>query len=66
MKEKEIDQNELLSNKNTNICAILNYIEHFLAFVFAVTFCISISAFASLGNILKGIMSSNLGNNLKD
>ena len=62
MKEKEIDQNELLSNKNKNICAI----EHFLAFVFAVTFCISISAFASLGNILKGIMSSNLWNNLKD
>ena len=52
---KEIDWNELLSNKNQKICMTLNYIEHFLILVFAVTVCISISAFASLINILKGL-----------
>ena len=39
----------------------LNYIEHFLILVFAVTVCISISAFASLINIFKGIMSPATG-----
>ena len=37
---KEIDQNELLSNKNKKVCTTLNYTEHF-----AVTKCVSISAF---------------------
>ena len=27
---KEIDQNELVSNKNKKVCATLYYIEHFL------------------------------------
>ena len=45
---KEINQNELLSNKDKKICTTLNYIEHFLTLFFAVTICISISAFASL------------------
>ena len=38
---KEMDQNELLSNKDKKACTILNYIEHFLTLVFAVTICIS-------------------------
>ena len=35
----------------------LNYIEHFLTLVFAVTVCIFISAFGSLVDISKGIKS---------
>ena len=61
---KEIDQNELLSNKNKKICTTLNYIEHFLTLVFAVTVCISISAFASFVDIPKGIMSSTIALNI--
>ena len=58
---KEIDQNELLSNKNKKVCTTLNYIEHFLTLVFAVTAFIFISAFPFLVNISKGIMSSSIG-----
>ena len=43
---------------------ILYYIEHFLTLVFAVTTCISISCFASLIGISKGIMSSKIGWNI--
>ena len=42
-------------------CATLNYIEHFLILDFAVTGCISVSAFASLLGIPIGIMSSARG-----
>ena len=59
---KEIDQSELLSNKKKNICT--NYIKLFLTLVFAVTVYISISAFASLIDISKGIMSSTIGLNI--
>ena len=31
---KEVDQNELLSNKNKKTCAALNQIEHILTLVF--------------------------------
>ena len=48
----------MFSNKNKNICTTVNYIEHFLTLIFAVTVCISISAFASLVNISKGTMNS--------
>ena len=61
---KETDQNELLNNKNKKVCSTLNYIEHFLTLVFAVTVCISISDFASLIDISKGIMSSTIGLNI--
>ena len=53
-----------MSNKNKKIYATLNYIEHFLTLAFAVTVCISISAFASLIDISKGIMSSTKGLNI--
>ena len=53
---KEINQNGLMSNQNKKICTTLNYIEHSLALNFAVTGCISISAFAVLVNIFSGIM----------
>ena len=57
---KEIDQNELLCNKNKKVYTTLNYNEHFLTLAFAVTICISISPFASLVDISKGIMSSTI------
>ena len=57
---KEIDQNELLSNKNKKVCTTLNYTERFLILVDAVTVRISISAFASLVDISNGIMSSTI------
>ena len=50
---KEVDQNELLSNKSKKDYTTLNYIEHFLNLVSTVTVCIFISAFASLINISK-------------
>ena len=52
-----------MSYKNKKICMTLNYIEHFLTFVFPVTGCILISAFASLVSIFSGIMSSTVGLN---
>ena len=55
---KEIDQNELLSNKNKKVYTTVNCIEHFLNLVSAVIRCISISSFASLIDISKRIMSS--------
>ena len=61
---KEVDQNELLSNKSKKDCTTLNYIEHFLNLVSTVTVCIFISAFASLINISKGVMSSTIGLNI--
>ena len=57
---KEIDQNELLSNKNKKVYTTVNSIEHFLNLVFAVIRCISISAFASLIDISKRIISSTI------
>ena len=48
----------MLSNKNKKVWTTLNCIEHLLVLVFAVTVCISISAFASLVDISKRIMSS--------
>ena len=59
---KEIDRNELLNNKNEKVCTTLNYIEHFLTLIFAVTVCISISVFVSLVSISKGIMISTIKN----
>ena len=58
---KERDQNELLSNNNEKVCTTLNYTEQFLTLVFAVTVCISISAFASAVNISKAIICSTIG-----
>ena len=52
-----------MSNKNENVCTTLDYIEHFLTLVFAVTVCISISTFSSLVYISTGIMSSAIGSN---
>ena len=53
-----------MSNKNKKVCATLNYIEYFLTLVSTVTICVSISVFASLIDISKGIMSSTIGLNI--
>ena len=55
---KEIEQNELMSNKHKKVCTTLNYIEHFLSLASAITGCILISAFVSLLSIAIGITSS--------
>ena len=53
-----------MSNKNKKVCTTLNYVEHFLTLIFAVTVCIFISAFPSLIDISKGIMSYKIGLNI--
>ena len=45
---KEIDQNELMSNKCRKVCTTLNYVEHLLICVSAVAGCVFISTFATL------------------
>ena len=58
---EEINLNDLLSKKCKNVCRPLNYTKHLLNLAFAVTGCFSISAFASLVVVLKGIKSFALG-----
>ena len=47
-----------MSNKHKEVCATLNYIEHFLVLDSVVTGCISISVFVFLLGIPIGITSS--------
>ena len=47
-----------------NVCGVLNYIKCLLIFVFAVTGCASISAFASLVAILVAITGSAVGSKI--
>ena len=58
---EERKQNELMSNKHKNVCATLNYIEHFIILVSAITGCISTIDFASLIGILMGTTNSAIG-----
>ena len=58
---KEIDRKELRRKKQKEVCATLNYIEHFLNLTSTVTENVSISAFASLFGIPIGITSSAIG-----
>ena len=51
-------------NKNKKICRTINYTEHFLALIFAVTVCIFICDFASLVNVSKRTMSSTIELNI--
>ena len=55
---EEIYRNELMSKK---VFTTLNHIKHFLILGSTITGCISISAFASLVDILIGIMGSAIG-----
>ena len=58
---EEIEHNKLMSRKHKKVCTTLNFIEHFLILAFTITWCISISAFASLLGIPIGITSSAIG-----
>ena len=51
---KEINQDDLMSKKHKKLCTTLNYIEHLLTLASASTGCVSMSAFASLFDILIG------------
>ena len=56
-----------MNSKNKKVCTTLNYLKDFLNlvfFLFTVTGCISISAFASLLNVSTGIMISTIGSNI--
>ena len=54
----EIKHNDSMSRKYKRTCSYLNYVEHLLILVSAITGCVSISAFASLIDIPVGITSS--------
>ena len=50
-----------MCKKHKKVCGVLNYIEHLLILVSAVTGCVSISDFSSLVGIPVGITSSAIG-----
>ena len=50
-----------MSRRHKKVCTTLNFIEHFLILAFTITWCISISTFASLLGIPIGITSSAIG-----
>ena len=50
-----------MNEKHEKVCGVLNYFEHFLTFLSAVSGCSSISAFASLLCVPVGIASSAVG-----
>ena len=54
----EIKQNELKNEKHTKVYMALNYFEHFLIFVSAVSGCVSIPEFVSLVSVSVGIAIS--------
>ena len=58
---EEIKHNNLMSEKHKKACRALNWFEHLLIFISAVSCCVSISAFASLAGVLVGIKSSERG-----
>ena len=54
---EEINRNNLMSKKH-KVCRILNYIDHLVITISAITGCVSISAFTSLVGITIGVISS--------
>ena len=58
---EEVNRNELMSKKHKNVCRVLNYIDHLLIAICAITGCVSISVFASVVGIPIGITSSAIG-----
>ena len=54
-------KHDLISENYENSFWSVNYIEHFLVFIFAVSGCVFISAFASLAVVPVGIASSAVG-----
>ena len=47
-----------------NVCRVLNYLKHFLDFVYAVSGCVLIFSFTSLAGFPIGIASSAVGKNI--
>ena len=58
---EKIKQNELVSKKHKKTCTTLNYLKHLLILASTVTWCVSISPFASLVGIPVSIESSAMG-----
>ena len=54
----KINQIELMSKKHKKVYRVLNYIDHLFTVISTITGCVSISVFASLVAIPKGITSS--------
>ena len=50
-----------MSRRHKKVCKNLDYIDHFLIFLTAVSSCVSISVFNSLVAVLVGITSSAVG-----
>ena len=55
---EKIKQDEFISKKHKKICTTLNYIEQFPILAFAITGCISISAFPSFCNWINNLCNS--------
>ena len=58
---EEINRNESISKKHQKVCWTLNYFEHFLILASIISWCVSISAFASLVGIPIKNTSSAIG-----
>ena len=58
---EEIEQNEFMSKNHKKFCTTLHWIEHSLILASAITWRISISAFASLLGISIRIMDTAIG-----
>ena len=59
---EEIKQIELMSKKLKKFC--INYIDHFIIVASTITWCVLISAFPSLIDILIGIKSSTIASKI--
>ena len=58
---EEMNQDELMSKKHKIFCRALNYIDHSLIAISAITGCVSISVFTPLISIPIIITSSAIG-----
>ena len=58
---REIDRNELMTEKHKKVCTTVNYTEHFLILGSTITACVSIFAFDPLVGIPIRIKSSPMG-----
>ena len=52
---------DLMNEKHKNVCRCLNYFEKIFVFVFAVSRCVSISAFPSVLSVPASITNSAVG-----
>ena len=62
---EEMNKNESISKKHKKVCRVLNCIDHLLIAIPTITGRVSISDFASLVAIPKGIASSAIGLKIK-